>query len=119
MAALVPVAAATAYRDMMADTDSPVPWPAHRGPDGIDGVAAVMVFPEDWCLGYLGVTPDARRSGVGAGLARAMLSAATEAGAAQATASVAVSNVPIRRTLEPVGFTVRSPRTDFVLRVAG
>lgn len=111
-------AAAASYRDMMADPDASVPWLAHRGPEGIDAIAAIMVFPDDWCLGYLGVAPAARRGGVGTALGRAMLSATADAGVALATASVAVANHPIRRTLEKVGFTIHSPRTDFLLRLA-
>ncbi len=55
--------------------------------------------------------------GVGTTLATSVLGAAAAAAAPLVTASVAVSNVPIRRTLEHVGFTVRSARSDFVLRV--
>lgn len=117
VAALGPERAAVAYRDTMVG-DDPVPWLAHRGDRGIDAVAAIMAYPEDWCLGYLGVVPAARRRGVGAALAEAMLSSAAEAGSAVATASVAVANGPVRATLERVGFTVCSTRTDFVLRLA-
>lgn len=120
VAALGPEGAAAVYRDMMVGgRHAPVPWIAHRGPDRIDGVAAIQVYPQDWNLGYLGVAPHARRAGVGAALARAMLTATAAAGVSLATASVAVANAPIRSTLERAGFMVRSPRTDFVLRVDG
>ncbi|WP_154792717.1 GNAT family N-acetyltransferase [Occultella kanbiaonis] len=118
VAALGPTAAAAAYRDMMARPDGP-PWLAHRGPDGLDGVVAIMAFPEHWCLGYLGVVPGARRRGVGTALTNAMLTATAAAGVPSATASVAVGNAPIRATLTGAGFAVRSPRTDFVLRTSG
>ncbi|MBZ2198191.1 GNAT family N-acetyltransferase [Occultella gossypii] len=118
VAALGATIAAVVYRDMMARPDGP-PWLAHRGPDGLDGVVAIMAFPEDWCLGYLGVAPSARRRGVGTALASAMLAATATAGVPSATASVAVGNEPIRATLAGVGFAVRSARTDFVLSITG
>ncbi|MEE6286602.1 hypothetical protein V2J52_02915 [Georgenia sp. MJ173] len=111
--------AAVAYRDMMSGGALSVPWLAHLGPEGLDGIAAIQPYPDDWCLGYLGVAPVARRRGVGVALSRAMLAATSAAGVGEATASVAVANDPIRVTLERVGFTLRSPRTDFVLQVAG
>lgn len=118
VAALGAEAAAAGYRDMMVGGGARVPWLAHRGPQGVDGIVAIGAYPQDWSLSYLGVAPTARRRGVGVALVRAMLSAAAEAGMPTATASVAVGNAPIRATLERVGFTVRSPRTDFVLGLA-
>lgn len=109
--------AAVAYRDMMADGETP--WLAHRGEHGIDGIAAIQRYPTDWCLGYLGVAPKARGQGVGKALATAMVSATAEAGIGAVTASVAVGNPAIRATLDGVGFTIRSARTDFVIRPAG
>lgn len=115
--------AAEAYRDMMADGGHP--WLAHRGVHGIDGIAAIQRYPSDqryptdWCLGYLGVAPEARGQGVGTALATAMVSATAEAGIGGVTASVAVGNPAIRATLDGVGFTSRSPRTDFVIGPAG
>lgn len=133
VAMLGPEAAAAAYRDMMADGSPTVPWLAHRssgpghgsgGTDGeadgagdVVGIAAIQAFPTDWSLGYLAVDPQARRTGVGTALARAMLSATAAAGVPLATASVDTANPRIRGTLEKVGFTVRSARTDFVLRL--
>jgi ribosomal protein S18 acetylase RimI-like enzyme len=117
VAALGADAAAAGYRDMMVGGGAATPWLAHRGSEGVDGIVAIGVYPRDWSLSYLGVAPTARRRGVGGALARAMLSAAAEAGMPTATASAAVANPPIRATLERVGFTVRSPRTDFVLHL--
>jgi ribosomal protein S18 acetylase RimI-like enzyme len=117
VAALGAEQAAQGYRDMKADGPTQVPWLAHRGPGGIDGIAAIQPYPTDWALGYLGVAPQARRTGVGTRLARAMLTATARAGVPAATANVATANVRIRGTLDRVGFRVTSPRTDFVLRL--
>ena len=115
--ALGATAAAKAYRDMMASVGEPLPWYAHQGSEGITGVAAVQPYPGEWCLGYLGVIPTARRQGLGTALTRAMLSGAARAGVNLATASVAVANTPIRATLSKVGFETRSRRTDFALHL--
>lgn len=131
IAALGPQAAATGYRDMMANGPHPVPWLAHRRTDGgggsgvagalgeIVGVAAIQAYPTDWSLGYLAVDPRARRAGVGTALARAMLAATAAAGVPLATASVDTANPRIRGTLEKAAFTVRSARSDFVLPLDG
>lgn len=52
---------------------------------------------------------------MGSALARAMVFVTAEAGVGLVTASVAVGNPAIRSTLDGVGFTTRSPRTDFVV----
>ncbi|MGC5616358.1 GNAT family N-acetyltransferase [Georgenia sp. Z1491] len=115
VAELGPVAAALAYRDMLASSGRrPVPWFGHSTGSGLDGVAALEGFDTDWCLGYLGVVPAGRRRGVGAALTSAMLSATAQAEVPLATASVAVGNAPVRATLGRQGFTVRSRRADFV-----
>lgn len=128
VARLGPDGAATAYRGMMADGSPSTPWLAHRAPaphHGTDeagdvvGVAAIQPYPTDWSLGYLAVDPRAHRAGVGTALARAMLAATATAGVPLATASVDTANPRIRGTLEQAGFTVRSARTDFVLRLEG
>lgn len=114
--ALGPEAAAIGYRDMMI-MDEDFPWLVHRGPSGVDGVAAIEPFDNEWCLGYLGVDPASRGNGVGTALARAMVTATAKAGVPRATASVAVDNPPIRKVLERIGFTVWSSRFDYVLEL--
>lgn|GEM_PF-2810002 len=114
--ALGPEAAAIGYRDMMIIEDG-FPWLAHRGPGGIDGVAAIEPLGTEWCLGYLGVDPSARGNGVGTALARAMVTATAKAGVPRATASVSVENPPIQTVLSRIGFTVWSSRFDYVLEL--
>ncbi|OIH83465.1 hypothetical protein BLJ79_15440 [Arthrobacter sp. UCD-GKA] len=109
--------AAIAYRDMMADRQVMVPWLAHRDRSGISGIAAIQAYPADWNLGYLAVLPEARRTGVGARLASAVLAATAQAGVPLVTASVARANPPILRTLRKAGFRIASARTDFVLQL--
>lgn len=123
VALLGPEAAATAYRDMMTEGSPTVPWLAHRasspshGTGDIVGIAAIQAFPTDWSLGYLAVDPQARKAGVGTALVCALLGATAAAGVPLATASVDTANPRIRGTLEKAGFSVRSARTDFVLRL--
>ncbi|MGC5627059.1 GNAT family N-acetyltransferase [Georgenia sp. Z1344] len=115
VAELGPAAAARAYRDMLVSSgNGTAPWLGHVAGSDLKGVAALEGFDTDWCLGYLGVVPPARRRGVGAALTAAMLSQTARAEVPLATASVAVGNTPVRATLERRGFTVRTRRTDFV-----
>ncbi|QSB03955.1 GNAT family N-acetyltransferase [Natronoglycomyces albus] len=105
--------AAIGYRDMMTSGNSETPWLTYQGPNGCDGVAALMPLDDELCLGYLGVDPSARKQGIGGKLVNAMVDMAYKSGLSKATASVAVDNKPIRATLDAAGFTTRSKRTDF------
>ncbi|MFH5802870.1 GNAT family N-acetyltransferase [Alienimonas sp. DA493] len=71
----------------------------------------------EWDVCYLGVTPAARRRGVGRALLAERLAAARDAGAAAVTCVVDADNAPARRLYAAAGFAETGSRALFLKRL--